>query len=38
VDECKPLLGGLAGDHATPLTDAWVFDPAAKQWAVAAGA
>jgi hypothetical protein len=28
----------LDADHATPLSDAWVFDPAKREWAVAVGA
>jgi hypothetical protein len=30
------VLGGLDADHATPLSDAWMFDPVAREWSVAA--
>jgi len=29
------VLGGLDADHATPLSDAWVYDHVGKKWAVA---
>ena len=30
------VFGGLDDDHATPLEDAWAFDPLKKEWAVGA--